>query len=223
VSAGEHRLGYAFSLGNGRSNNPAQNMFARDDDGWRSATGMLEWWAPWAREMRLGVSGWADRIRSHHVNQLGEVRNITDPTTESIELRELGVGGHFVLKTQWLNVIAEVLYQRHDDLLHNLPKGENHPHLFGGLFEVSANLGPEGVIKPYVRYDVVQLHGSDPYLGLRADGRELTRVPVYDVSLGMIGVAWDAARSCRLKLEYSRAFTGPREVNSVIAQSAFAF
>jgi hypothetical protein len=224
LTSGEHRLGYALSLGNGRAKNPVENVYARDDDGWRSGTAMLEWWAPWAGELRLGVSAWADRIRTYRVTQLGEVRIATDPTTESIELRELGLNAHFVLKSRWVNVIAEGTYQRHDDTQGNLPSGEDHTRLYGGLFEVSANLGPEGAIKPFVRYDVVDLSdNAGPYLGLRSEGDEITRVPVSDVSTGMVGVAWDAAQSWRLKLEYSRAFTGPREVNSVVAQSAFAF
>lgn len=224
LSSGEHRVGYALSLGNGRGNNPVDNVFARDDDGWRSGTAMLEWWAPWTRELRLGASAWVDRIRTYRVTQLGEVRDTLDPTTESIELRELGFDAHFVLKSRWLNVIAEATYQRHDDTLGNLPNDEDQTRLYGGLFELSANIGPEGAIKPFVRYDVVHLpSGGGPYLGLRSEGDELRRVAVSDVSTAMAGVAWDAAQSWRLKLEYSRAFTGPREVHSVLAQSAFAF
>jgi hypothetical protein len=220
----EHRLGYALSLGNGRAKNPVDNVYARDDDGWRSATAMLEWSAPWASELRVGVSGWADKIRSHRVTQLGEVRDTIDPTTESIELRELGVSAHVVLKSRWVNAIAEAVYQRHDDEQGNLPGAEDHTRLLGGLFELSANLGPEGAVKPYVRYDRVQLPDqAGPYLGLRGTGTELTRVYVADVNMGIAGVAWDAASSWRLKLEYSTALTGPRERHSVVAQSAFAF
>jgi hypothetical protein len=220
----EHRLGYALSLGNGRGANPVENVYARDDDGWHSGTAMLEWSAPWTSELRVGVSGWTDKIRSHRLTQLGEVRDTTDPTTESIELRELGVSAHVVVKSRWINAIAEAVYQRHDDVLGNLPKAEDHTHLLGGFFELSANLGPEGAIKPYLRYDRVLLPDQGgPYFGLRGEGTQLTRVYVADVNLGMAGVAWDPAASWRLKLEYSTALAGPRERHSVVAQSAFAF
>jgi len=221
---GEHRLGYALSVGNGRAKNPIDNVYARDDDGWRSVTAMLEWSAPWANEFRFGVSGWADRIRSYRVTQLGEVRDTTDPTTESMRLRELGFDAHLVLKSRWVNFIAEGVYQRHDDDLGNLPAAEADTRVLGGLVELSMNLGPEGSIKPFVRYDRVDLpDNAGPYLGLRSEEEAITRVFVAESSMGMAGVAWDPAPSWRLKLEYSRAFTGPREMNAVVAQSAFAF
>lgn len=220
----EHRLGYAVSYGNGRAENPVNNVYARDDDGWRSATAMLEWWAPWTNELRLGVSGWADRIRSYRVTDLGEVRDTLDPTTETMELRELGADVHLVLKSRWVNLIAEAVIQRHDDELGNLPADEAKTTLVGGLFEVSANLGPEGAIKPYLRYDRISLpDDSGPYLGLRSEGTEITKVYVSDTTLGIAGVAWDPSPGWRLKLEYSEAFTGPREQHGVLAQSAFAF
>jgi hypothetical protein len=220
----EHRLGYAVSVGNGRAQNPVDNVYARDDDGWRSVTGMLEWWTPWSQELRLGVSGWGDRIRSYRVTELGEIRDTTDATTETIELRELGASAHLVLKSRWVNLIAEAVIQRHDDQLGNLPESEKSTTLVGGLFEVSMNLGPEGAIKPYVRYDRIGLPtDAGPYLGLRSDDTEITRVYVADTTTGIGGVAWDPAQNWRVKLEYSAAFTGPRETHGVLAQSAFAF
>jgi hypothetical protein len=220
----EHRLGYAVSAGNGRAKNPVDNIYARDDDGWRSMTAMLEWWTPWANELRFGISGWADRIRSYQVTQLGEVRDITDPTTETMELRELGASAHLVLKSKWVNLIAEAVVQNHDDQLGNLPSNEQNTTLVGGLFELSLNVGPEGAIKPYVRYDRVDLpENGGPYLGLRSEEDEITRVYVAETNMGIGGVAWDPSPGWRLKLEYSAAFTGPRETHSVLAQSAFAF
>lgn len=221
---GEHRLGYALSYGNGRAENPVDNVYARDDDGWRSATAMLEWWAPWANELRLGVSGWADRIRSYRVADLGEVRDTLDPTTETMELRELGADVHLVLKSRWVNLIAEGVVQQHHDELGNLPSDERTTTLVGGLFEASLNLGPEGAIKPYLRYDRISLpENAGPYLGLRSEGTEISKVYVSDTTLGIAGVAWDPSPGWRLKLEYSEAFTGPREQHGVLAQSAFAF
>ncbi len=223
---GEHRLGYAVSAGNGRSKDPVHNVYARDDDGWRSMTAMLEWYAPWANELRLGVSGWTDRIRSYRVSQIGEVRDTTDPTTDTMELREIGGSAHLVLKSKWVNLIAEAVVQNHDDQLGNLPADEQSTTLVGGLFEASLNLGPDGAIKPYVRYDRVSLpEDAGPYLGLRRSGEdtEITRVYVAETNMGIGGVAWDPSPGWRLKLEYSAALTGPRETHSVLAQSAFAF
>jgi hypothetical protein len=185
---------------------------------------MLEWWTPWANELRFGVSGWADRIRSYQVTALGEVRDTTDPTTDTIELRELGASAHLVLKSKWVNLIAEAVVQNHDDQLGNLPSNEQNTTTVGGLFELSLNVGPEGAIKPYVRYDRVDLpENGGPYLGLRNEDTEITKVFVAETNMGIGGVAWDPSAGWRLKLEYSAALTGPRETHSVLAQSAFAF
>lgn len=221
---GEHRIEYAVSLGNGRAADPVNNVYARDDDGWRSATAMLEWWAPWAKELRLGVSGWTDRIQSYRVRQIGEVRDTQDPSTELMKLSEVGLGMHFVLKSRWLNLMADGMYQRHHDQLGNLTASEELTTLLGAIAEASFNLGPEGAIKPYARYDLTVLpQDAGPYLGLRSDGDEVTRTYVPEASTLIGGVAWDAALSWRLKLEYSAAFAGPRERHCVLAQSAFAF
>ncbi|HKP61594.1 MAG TPA: hypothetical protein VJV78_32915 [Polyangiales bacterium] len=219
-----HRLQYMVSFGNGRGSDPVSNVYARDDDGWRSVTVMAEWWMPWANEMRFGVSGWFDKIETWRVSQMGEVNDITDDTTQRLKLRELGVDVHFVLKTKWVNVMLEGVYQQHHDLKDRLPQDERDTHLLGGIAEVSLNVGPEGAIKPYVRFDYVDLpDDAGPYLGLRREDDEITRVYVAEDQLGMLGVAWDAATPLRLKLEYSLALTGPRETNSVVAQAAFAF
>ena len=85
-------------------------------------------------------------------------------------------------------------------------------------------LGPEGAIKPYVRYDRIHLpENAGPYLGLRSEESEITKVYVADTTMAIGGVAWDPSPGWRLKLEYSEAFTGPREQHGVLAQSAFAF
>jgi hypothetical protein len=220
----EHRLGYAVSLGNGRPKDPTQNVYARDDDGWRSATAMLEWAFPWATEGRLGVSGWYDRIKSYYVPRRGEVRDVTDPTLTKMELDEVGLDAHFVLKTHWINTMLEGVYQVHHDLKNNLPSAYASSALYGWIAEVSANVGPGGAIKPYVRYDYVHLpKQGDPYLELRAAGGQATRVYVNQTNCLMLGSAWDVVSAIRVKLEYSYAFASAREQHGIVAQTAFAF
>ena|GEM_PF-2301118 len=220
-----HRLAYMLSLGNGRGADPVANVYARDDDGWRTATAMLEWFMPWGREARFGVSGWVDRIKSYRVGALGETRDILDTQTQRMRLLELGLDVHFVMKTELVNVMLEGVLQNHHELSNVLSESEQNTQLWGGIAEVSANVGPEGAIKPYVRYDFVYLPSNNggPYLGLRREGNEFTRVYIADTRMAMLGVAWDAATSLRLKLEYSLAWRGPRERHSVIGQAAFAF
>ena len=81
-------------------------------------------------------------------------------------------------------------------LRRNLPGDEANTALLGGLFEVSLNLGPEGAIKPYVRYDRIDLpEDAGPYLGLRSNETEITRVYVADTTMGIGGVAWIQRRA----------------------------
>jgi len=219
-----HRLDYAVSFGNGRTIDPVRNVYARDDDGWRSITAMLEWFPPWLNETRIGLSGWLDRIESYRLTRLGETRNIRDTGNPKFKLLEIGVDVHFVAKSQWVNVLVEGVFQNHHDIDDTLPAAQQDTRLWGLIAELSLNVGPEGEWKPYVRYDIVELpENGGPYYGLRADGDEIARVYTPETQLGMLGLAWDAAVPLRLKLEYSRSFTGPRAANAVIAQAAFAF
>jgi hypothetical protein len=220
----EHRLGYALSFGNGRPPDPTQNVYARDDDGWRSATAMLEWFFPWANEGRFGVSGWYDRIKSHYVARRGDRRELTDPTLTKMELQEVGVDVHFLLKSRWVNVMLEGVYQVHTDMKKNLPSAYRNMALLGTIAEVSLNVGPNGAIKPYLRYDRVKMpKNGDPYLELRAGEEGVTRIYLNQTNQMMAGVAWDIVAAVRAKVEYSYAFTGAREQHGVVAQTAFAF
>jgi hypothetical protein len=152
------------------------------------------------------------------------VRDSLDPTTARMRLLEVGLDLHFVLKTSFVNVMLEGVYQNHHELSRVLSADERNTQLWGGIAEVSVNVGPDGAFKPYVRYDFVELPpNAGPYLGLRSEGTEFTRVYVAETRMGMVGITWDAASSLRLKLEYSIALKGPRERNSLIAQTAFAF
>lgn len=223
-SLGDHRLGYAISVGNGRGADPVSPIYARNDDKWLSPTLMLEWHMPYANEMRFGISGWQDRINSYRVNDMGEVRNIRDATTQRMRLWELGADVHFVMKSEWVNVIAEFVYQQHTGKAEQIPGDVSKLKLFGGLGELSFNVGPEKAFHPYLRYDYLNIpEDGGPFLGLRRDGDELTRVYVADVSLGAVGVAWDVWSGVRVKAEFSEGMKGPRDRHAVVGQAAFAF
>lgn len=139
---GEHKLAYSASVGNGRGMDPVPAIYARDDDGWRTVTAMAEWWMPWFKEGRLGISGWYDRVKTYRVDDLGASVDILDPTAERVRLRELGLNVHLVVKSQWVNVMAEGVYQRHDDDRGNLPDNLDQTVVTGFIGEVALNLGP---------------------------------------------------------------------------------
>jgi hypothetical protein len=179
---------------------------------------------PWASEGRLGVSGWYDRIKTYYAGRRGEVRALTDPTLTRMELHEIGLDVHFLLKSRWVNVMVEGVYQLHEDAKGNLPSSAASSTLLGSIAEVALNVGPNGAYKPYVRYDRVKLPSAgDPYLELRVSDAEVQRVYINQTNNLMVGVAWDVVIAIRAKLEYSYAFTGARDQHGVVAQTAFAF
>jgi hypothetical protein len=223
---GSHRLEYAVSAGNGRAIDPVANIYARDEDPWRSATAMLEWVLPGEhKDLRFGVSGWHDIISTYRVSQMGQIRSVSDPTTEAIRMRELGAVLHAVYRGKWFSVLAEAVAQRHTVTEGVVDASDRRTTLFGVVAEASVNLGEDGRWKPYVRYDRVSLPGIDggPYLGLRLEGDEISRFYVPDTQMVIAGAAWDPSTNQRIKLEYSLALDGVRPQHAVVVQSAFGF
>jgi hypothetical protein len=220
----EHRLNYAVSFGNGRNSSPAANVYARDDDGWRSVTGMLEWLIPAFKSTTLGLSGWYDRISTFYVPSIGGTISTIDPAAQRLRLEEIGLAAHLVIYAHRFNLISEYNYQRHSDRDAVLPAAMKTQVLQGAFVELSANLLESGGLKPFVRLDWVKLPelGGGPYLGLRGTA-ELTRVFVPSTKTLIAGAAYDVAPRVRLKLEYSRSLAGPRPANGVLFQTAFAF
>jgi hypothetical protein len=222
----DHRLEYAVSVGNGRATDPVANVYARDDNPWRSATAMLEWVLPGThKDFRFGLSGWHDIIQTYRVAQMGETRSIADPTTQAVRMRELGASLHAVYRGKQISVLAEAVAQRHTAIEGMVDPGDDRTTLLGVVAEISLNIGEDARWKPYVRYDRVSLPGDDggPYLGLRLDGDEISRYYVPDTEMVIAGVAWDPSVNQRLKLEYSLALDGVRPQHAIVVQSAFGF
>lgn len=222
---GDHRLSYALSLGNGRSRDPVSNVYARDDDGWRSSTAMLEWLIPAFRSATLGVSGWYDRISTFYLPTTGSGISTLAPGTQGLRLSELGLSTHVVVFSRWVNFIGEYLWQKHSDRDQVLPATEQNDALQGAFVELSANVLSTGALKPYVRFDYVRLpaRGGGAYLSLRGEDTELVRAFVASTKMIIAGASYDFAPRVRLKLEYSQALDGARQRHGLLFQTAFAF
>jgi hypothetical protein len=221
----DHRLKYSVSAGNGRNSSPNAAVYARDDDGWRTTTAMLEWMIPAFRSTTFGLSGWYDRISSYYVPNVGGSVSTLDPAAQGLRLAEVGVDAHLVVFSEYFNFIGEYVYQQHTDRDKVLPMTEANKALQGAFVELSANLLTNGVLKPYVRFDYVKLPQTNggPYLGLRGDGDDLTRVFVPKTEMLIGGVSYDFAPRVRVKLEYSEAIAGARAKHGLMFQTAFAF
>lgn len=220
-----HLLKYAVSVGNGRNTSPDKAVYARDDDGWRTTTAMLEWLVPAFRSTTLGVSGWYDRISSFYIPTVGGGDSTLNPAAQGLRLTEVGVDAHLAIFSNHVNLIGEYLYQQHRDRDNVLPATERNGALQGAFVELSANLLSTGALKPYVRFDYVKLPQTNggPYLGLRGDGDDVVRVFVPRTAMLMGGLSYDFAPRVRVKVEYSEALAGARAKHGLMLQTAFAF
>lgn len=213
-------LNYAASVGNGRTLDPSQNIYARDDAP-KSYTAMLELRPRIGREVAFGVSGWFDQIQTYRLDDAGSSVDINAPSAPEIEIRELGLDVHATIDTDQATLFAEYVLLRHavtDGVV--LPIHER-TWTHGLYVEAAYHVTPK--LHPFVRYDWVRLpEDGGPYYPLRLTEDSLARHYVPDEHLLAGGVAYDLSAANRLKAEYSVALEGPRKLHAVILQTAFA-
>lgn len=215
----EHRLGYAASVGNGRAAVPDSAVYARDPSRSKEVTGLVEWLIPGYGESRIGVSGWFGRIESAKIDQPGDFSTADD--AQALEMSERGLDLFAVVNTKRFSVNAELVHSVQTDRLGNLANSTYTTK--GGLAEASLHV-LDGRLHPYVRYDRTILpDGGGPYLSLRENGDGLVRVYVPEFEAAMTGAAFDVNAHLRLKVEFIRHLSGPRERNGLAFQSAFGF
>lgn len=214
-----HRLGYIASVSNGRARTPDLSVYARDFSKNKEVTGLVEWLVPGHRDSRFGVSGWTGRIVSKRVNDFGDV--VDGSAAEAIELRENGVDVYAIINTRALSINAEYVRSTQKDVLGTLAYPSYTTQ--GGMAEVALHL-VKGKLHPYVRYDRTAVpDGGGPYLSVREDAGQFTKVFVPDFHAVMTGAAYDLNLHCRLKAEYAHHLGGPRQQHSFAVQTAFGF
>ncbi len=216
---GDHRLGYAASVGNGRAVVPDSAVYARDPSRSKEVTGLAEWLIPGYGESRIGVSGWFGRIKSAKIDNPGDYSAADD--AQPLELSERGLDFFVVINTKKFSVNGEMVRSVQTDLLGNLASPTYT--VKGGLAEASLHF-MDGRLHPYVRYDRTILpDGGGPYLSLRENGDDLLRVFIPEFEAAMAGTAFDVNAHLRLKVEFIRHLSGARERNGLAFQSAFGF
>ncbi len=217
---GDDSLKYTFSIANGRPDVPNSAIYARDyaNDG-KEIAGVLEWTIPMFNDSRVGLSGWMDTIRSVRVDNFGEV--VASDVAEETEFDEWGINPYVVVQGHGMHLLAEYIYSERTDILGNL--GGETWKMSGFTVELSYRM-MDGKMHPYIRWDQSDYSdGGDPYLNLREDGGEYTKVFLPEARQAMLGVAYDMNSHVRVKAEYLRNFTGAREKNVFTAQVAFGF
>ncbi|MGH9389310.1 MAG: hypothetical protein ACRD1Z_06815, partial [Vicinamibacteria bacterium] len=217
---GQHRLGYAASVGNGRAAVPDSAVYARDPSRSKEVTGLVEWLIPGYGESRIGVSGWYGGIEAAKIDNPGDFSAADD--TQALEMSERGLDLFLVVNTKRFSVNAEIVRSVQTDRLGNLASPTYT--MKGGLAEASLHV-LDARLHPYVRYDKTILpDGGGPYLSLRENGGDgFVRVFVPEFEAVMGGAAFDVNAHLRLKVELIRHMSGPREKYGLAFQSAFGF
>ena len=217
---GDDSLNYTLSIANGRPDVPNSAIYARDyaNDG-KEISGVLEWTIPMFNDSRVGLSGWSDTIRSVRVDNFGDV--VAADVAEETQFDEWGINPYVVVQGHGIHLLAEYMYSERTDTLGNL--GGETWKMTGFTMEVSYRM-MDGKMHPYLRWDQSDYSdGGDPYLNLREDGGEYTKVFLPEARQAMVGVAYDMNSHVRVKAEYLRNFAGAREKNVFTAQVAFGF
>lgn len=214
-----HKIGYIVSAANGRAPTPDGAIYARDPSDSKEFTALVEWLIPGYRESRVGISGWTGKVESTYVPAIGEVVSADDG--QALELRERGIDAYVVLHRRGWSLNAEFVRSWQHDLADS-PQLDTYV-MSAGMAEFAFHLA-SGRLHPFVRYDASSVpNGGGPYLGLRADGDEFTRVFVPEFQALFGGAAYDVNHHLRVKLEYARHFDGPRQRNALALQAAFGF
>lgn len=213
------RINYIVSLGNGRAAAPDGAVYARDPSSSKEATVLVEWLIPGYQDSRIGVSGWRGSIETVKVDNLGDV--VDAGTADSIKMRETGLDAFVVFNTRRWSFNGEFIHSWQKDVLGNLPQEMYLTK--GGMAEFSLHLGG-GRLHPFVRYDQTSLPvDGGPYLSLREDGDQFSRVFIPEFQAVLTGAAYDVNMHLRLKAEYVRHLDGPRKRNGLSVQAAFGF
>jgi hypothetical protein len=206
-------------VANGRGPTPDAPVYARDPVDFPEVSGLLELIIPHGRNIRVGVSGWTNKVESKYLVDLGDVEA---DDSEDMELLEIGFSPYATIMLNPFSLLVEWAYQVHQDEKGNLPESEYVVQAF--TVEVSVNL-LNNKLHPYVRYDVTDLpsEGGGPYIGLRGGDAGLERVYIPNFEAVMVGAAYDVTAFNRLKLEYIHHLQGPRKTSGITLQTAFAF
>lgn len=213
-----HRIHYIGSVGNGRPGAPDGAVYARDPSRSKEVTGLVEWLIPGYKDSRVGFSGWHGAIDTVQVDALGQTVDVE--TAGSLQMRERGLDVFVVINSRRIGLNAEYVHSRQEDVRN---PGTPAFTVKGGLAELSVNF-LDGKLHPFLRYDRTSVpDGGGPYLSLREEGGQFSRVYVPEFEALMTGAALDVNAHLRLKVELIRHLDGPRKKNGVAFQSAFGF
>lgn len=185
---------YNFGIANGRGAMPHDTQNFQDLNGNKALYGVLSLAPAAVPGLRLGFNGYGDTIPG-------------DPVTHG-EIDELILGGHIVYLHNNIEFLSEGDHIRHNDRV----SGQTF-NTWGMYAQAGYQLGP---VKPYLRYDYMDVDPADPFYATVASIRTVTRYTA--------GVRWDPINWVAFKLEYQYIDqSGLNNPNAFYSQATFTY
>jgi len=186
-------LSYVANFANGRGITPAQVQIFSDANNDKAYAFKLSLRPKGLPGLALGPTIYYDVIPP----------DISTPPKFG-ETTELILGGHLVYLTKRFEFLAEYFNIHHDEEISSKTFDTN------GFYIQTAY--QKGKLKPYYRFDFVDIGKGDPFFS-----------SFIDIKRHTVGLRYDVATFNALKLEYAWQDTDVTSANLILFQSAFAF
>ncbi len=213
---------YIVGLGNARGKTPDASIYARNEDGYQ-ATGLLEFIIQGPKDLRVGLSGYSNKIPTYRgLSNYGNTIQMDD--SMAVNIQETGFNPYvhyYGRRFEFTGEYHSIYYAGAKDI------GQPSSTFFQGAIVELAYNGKfkEKRLAPYVRYDmIINAKNSGIYHGTRSAGNN-TLVKKYesDLSSVMVGLCYDLFAFNRIKIEYAYYLNGPFQPHAIVFQTAFGF
>ncbi len=215
----KHSLKYTGGFGNARGATPDANIYARNMEGYQ-VTGLLEWIIQGPKDLRIGMSGFANEIPTYRgLTNYGSTITVNDSL--KIYLNETGINPYIHYSGKLFEFLAEYHW-----IGYSGKSFAGMPVTQSLVAELAINTKVnEKRLAPYIRYDYIQTPtNGGPYIGMRdIGGGVYSKFYESNLSVMMAGVCYDLSSFNRVKLEYARYFDGPFKQNALVIQTSFGF
>lgn len=201
IETGWGLVSYHANLANGRGDSLGQVQMTHDRDDSKLVS-LMATLQP-REDFGIGFSVLSDRLPGEPA---------LDPS-RAHRIEELIFGLHSYYEVHPYEFVAEVLSIAHDD--HSVNQHFNH---YGGYLQLGYAMG---TLKPYYRYDFLNIESGDPFYTDFATGSP--RLRAEDTTQHTLGVRWDLRSYLALKAEYRRLRSARERENAATLQASFAF
>ncbi|GEM_PF-1241274 len=187
---------YYFGVANGRGRTSHETLNLQDLNGNKALYGVLTLEPALVPGLRFGFNGYGDSIPED-----------VDPTHQIHgDIDELILGGHLVYIRNNIEFLSEG-----DNVRHTIASTGETYNTWGWYAQAGYQLGP---VKPYFRYDYMNIDEGDPFYG-----------PLFqDITRYTVGMRWDPIDWAAFKVEYQYVETpGLNDPNAFYTQATFTY